>query len=200
MIATDRAVPGGATTAAGTAGLAPASAEHLPGADASTGLRNLLYAFQWWVFGAFAIFMWWRWLMEDVLGRARPRSGWRRRVGSTPCRVERLFVAYRVLAMVVGVLLAFCALIVFPARHFATEGSRCSSSGEQWSILWAAHGWVFIAYVVVSFLLWRQTRWSVPFALLVVVAGPDPPGHLLGRARRHPPDPRGAPRARPHPG
>jgi surfeit locus 1 family protein len=43
------------------------------GADASTGLRNLLYAFQWWVFGAFAIFMWWRWLMEDVL--ERPRAG-----------------------------------------------------------------------------------------------------------------------------
>ena len=50
----------------------PASAEHLPGADASTGLRNVLYAFQWWVFGAFAIFMWWRWLQEDVLGRGRP--------------------------------------------------------------------------------------------------------------------------------
>ena len=71
VIATDRAVPDGVTAATGTAGLAPASAEHLPGADASTGLRNLLYAFQWWVFGAFAIFMWWRWLMEDVLGRAR---------------------------------------------------------------------------------------------------------------------------------
>jgi cytochrome oxidase assembly protein ShyY1 len=71
VIATDRAVPDGATTSAGTAGLAPAGAEHLPGADASTGLRNLLYAFQWWVFGAFAIFMWWRWLTEDVFGRGR---------------------------------------------------------------------------------------------------------------------------------
>jgi cytochrome oxidase assembly protein ShyY1 len=71
-IATDRPVAG-ATPSAGTAGLAPASAEHLPGAGAATGLRNLLYAFQWWVFGAFAIFMWWRWLQEDVLGR--PRRG-----------------------------------------------------------------------------------------------------------------------------
>ena len=74
VIATDRAVPGGGTSGPGTAGLAPASAEHLPGADASTGLRNLLYAFQWWVFGAFAIFMWWRWLTEDVLGRGRPEA------------------------------------------------------------------------------------------------------------------------------
>ncbi len=72
-IATDRAVPGTSTTSSGTAGLAPASVAHLPGAGASTGLRNLLYAFQWWVFGAFAIFMWWRWLQEDVLGR--PRRG-----------------------------------------------------------------------------------------------------------------------------
>jgi len=72
VIATDRAVPGGVATASGTAGLAPAAAEHLPGADASTALRNLLYALQWWVFGAFAIFMWWRWLSEDVLGRGRP--------------------------------------------------------------------------------------------------------------------------------
>jgi hypothetical protein len=50
-------------------GLAPVTVAHLPGADASTALRNLLYAFQWWIFGAFAIFMWWRWLQEDVLGR-----------------------------------------------------------------------------------------------------------------------------------
>ncbi len=82
-----------------------------------------------------------------------------------------LFVAYRVLAMIVGVLLAFCALVVFPARHFAAEGSSLQQFGETWSILWVAHGWVFIAYVVVSFLLWRQTRWSLPFALLVLVSG-----------------------------
>ncbi|PJJ57620.1 cytochrome oxidase assembly protein ShyY1 [Mumia flava] len=26
----------------------------------SAGLRNLAYAIQWWIFGAFAVFMWWR--------------------------------------------------------------------------------------------------------------------------------------------
>ena len=25
------------------------------------GVRNLLYAVEWWVFGAFAAFIWWRW-------------------------------------------------------------------------------------------------------------------------------------------
>ena len=57
------------------------------------------------------------------------------------------------------------------AGAHTTEGSALQQWGEQWSILWLAHGWIFIAYVVVSFLLWRQTRWSVPFALLVMIAG-----------------------------
>jgi surfeit locus 1 family protein len=65
-IATSRAVPGGRTLP-GTSGLALAHPPDLPGADASTALRNLLYALQWWVFAAFVVFMWWRWLREDVL-------------------------------------------------------------------------------------------------------------------------------------
>jgi surfeit locus 1 family protein len=73
-IATDRAVPSGGPASAGTTGLEPVSAPHLPGAGAGSGLRNLLYGFQWWVFGAFAVYVWWRWLQEDVLGR-RPSPG-----------------------------------------------------------------------------------------------------------------------------
>jgi surfeit locus 1 family protein len=65
-IATSRVVPGGRTLA-GMSGLAPAQPPHLPGAGASTALRNLLYALQWWVFAAFVVFMWWRWLAEEVL-------------------------------------------------------------------------------------------------------------------------------------
>jgi len=73
VVATRRDVPTGSAVT-GMDGLAAVTPAHLPGADASTALRNLLYAFQWWVFGAFAIFMWWRWLQEDVLGR-RPSPG-----------------------------------------------------------------------------------------------------------------------------
>ena len=32
----------------------------------TTGLRNLAYALQWWVFGAFALFMWWRMTTESI--------------------------------------------------------------------------------------------------------------------------------------
>ena len=38
----------------------------------TVGLRNLAYALQWWVFGLFAAFMWWRMTTETVAaGRAK---------------------------------------------------------------------------------------------------------------------------------
>ena len=42
-------------------GLEPAELASLPSPGRFTGLRNLLYAFEWWIFGAFAAFIWWRW-------------------------------------------------------------------------------------------------------------------------------------------
>jgi cytochrome oxidase assembly protein ShyY1 len=75
VVATDRGLPSGGPAVTGMSGLDAVSPAHLPGADASSGLRNLLYAFQWWVFGAFAAFVWWRWVQEDVLGRRSPRAG-----------------------------------------------------------------------------------------------------------------------------
>jgi surfeit locus 1 family protein len=50
------------------AGLEPASIEQLPEVGALTGIRNLLYAIEWWFFGAFAVLIWWRWVREEVLG------------------------------------------------------------------------------------------------------------------------------------
>jgi integral membrane protein len=85
--------------------------------------------------------------------------------------VSKLFVAYRILAPVVGVLLAFCSLVAMPLKYLASEGSDLQRFGERASIMWVAHGWVFIVYVVVSFLLWRQTRWSAPFAIVVLLSG-----------------------------
>jgi cytochrome oxidase assembly protein ShyY1 len=43
------------------AGMELAQLEALPDPGRFTGVRNLLYAFEWWVFGAFAGFIWWRW-------------------------------------------------------------------------------------------------------------------------------------------
>ena len=51
-------------------GLEPVTPASLPQAGAFTALRNLLYAIEWWVFGGFAVFIWWRWC-RDELARER---------------------------------------------------------------------------------------------------------------------------------
>ena len=85
--------------------------------------------------------------------------------------MSRLFTSYRVLAMVVGVLLAFCALVALPLKYLPAQGSDLQQLGETLSVLWVAHGWAFMVYVVVTFLLSRRTRWSIGFTLLTLVAG-----------------------------
>ena len=48
------------------AGLEPVTPASLPQPQAFTALRNLLYALEWWVFGGFAVYAWWRWSRDEV--------------------------------------------------------------------------------------------------------------------------------------
>ncbi|MGZ4449586.1 MAG: SURF1 family protein [Nocardioides sp.] len=50
----------------GTSGLARASLEQLPDASTFTAVRNLLYAVEWWFFGGFAVFVWVRWMRDEL--------------------------------------------------------------------------------------------------------------------------------------
>jgi cytochrome oxidase assembly protein ShyY1 len=54
-----------------TDGLEPVSPESVPEVSSSTHLRNLLYAFQWWVFGGFAVYIWVRWC-RDTSAQPQP--------------------------------------------------------------------------------------------------------------------------------
>jgi integral membrane protein len=85
--------------------------------------------------------------------------------------VKNLFNAYRALALIVGVLLAFCALVAMPLKYLAAEGGDLQRFGESASIMWVAHGWAFMIYVVVAFLLARKAGWSIAFTVLMLVAG-----------------------------
>lgn len=85
--------------------------------------------------------------------------------------MNRLVSAYRVLAFVVGVLLAFCALIAAPFKYLLTDGSSLQEFGESASVLWVLHGWIFMIYVVVAFLLARRAGWTIQFTILVLAAG-----------------------------
>ncbi len=47
--------------------------DSVPEISPSTSLRNLLYAFQWWVFGGLALYIWVRWC-RDVVEQSRTGS------------------------------------------------------------------------------------------------------------------------------
>ncbi|WP_127479374.1 SURF1 family cytochrome oxidase biogenesis protein [Nocardioides pantholopis] len=57
---------GAAATNDGTAGLEPAELDQLPTTAAFSGLRNFLYALEWFMFGGFVVFLWWRWARDTV--------------------------------------------------------------------------------------------------------------------------------------
>jgi cytochrome oxidase assembly protein ShyY1 len=64
----------------GVAGLPAADLDQLPEASRFTALRNLLYGVEWWVFGGFALFIWWRWVRDATA----PRTEDPEPVASTP--------------------------------------------------------------------------------------------------------------------
>jgi surfeit locus 1 family protein len=47
-------------------GLEAVTPASLPAAGTFTAVRNLLYAVEWWVFGGFAVFLWWRWCRDEL--------------------------------------------------------------------------------------------------------------------------------------
>lgn len=59
--------------ASGDAGadLVPVGPDDLPEVGVFTALRNLLYAGEWWVFTAFAAFIWWRFCRDELLAARR---------------------------------------------------------------------------------------------------------------------------------
>jgi cytochrome oxidase assembly protein ShyY1 len=46
--------------------LSPVTPASVPEVSSSTHLRNLLYAFQWWIFGGFSIYIWVRWCRDTM--------------------------------------------------------------------------------------------------------------------------------------
>jgi integral membrane protein len=86
--------------------------------------------------------------------------------------VSKLFPAYRVLAIVVGILLTILVFVGLPLKYLTTEGTSVQLFGEHvTTVVGIAHGWLYMAYLVVAFLLSRRARWSLPFTLLTLAAG-----------------------------
>ena len=47
-------------------GLEKVTPESVPEVSSTSHLRNLLYAFQWWIFAGFAVYIWLRWCRDQL--------------------------------------------------------------------------------------------------------------------------------------
>lgn len=84
--------------------------------------------------------------------------------------MTKLFTTYRVLALIVGVLLLVGTVDAILKYGFS-EGSSAQNLGETLDVVWLVHGWIYIVYVVVAFVLTQRARWTLPQFLLMMIAG-----------------------------
>ena len=92
--------------------------------------------------------------------------------------MTKLFPVYRVLALVVGVLLlvgCLDALLKYGHHIIPVDGLAVGSDlqqfGADYSWVWMLHGFIYIPYVIVAFLLSQAARWPLSQLALLLVAG-----------------------------
>jgi integral membrane protein len=92
--------------------------------------------------------------------------------------VIRLFKMYRVLAPTVGVLLVLGTVSVLLTGKLesitlydVSTDSVAYKIGHPLGLVWILHGWFYIAYLIVAFLLTRRAHWSLEKFLLMLLAG-----------------------------
>jgi integral membrane protein len=85
--------------------------------------------------------------------------------------VRNPFIAYRVLAIVVGLLLVTLT-VGMVLKYGLTEGTDLQTFGDSLTgVVALMHGWIYIVYVVVAFLLSRRAGWSLGILALMLVPG-----------------------------
>lgn len=81
-----------------------------------------------------------------------------------------LFKTYRVLALVVGVLL-IVGTVGSVLKYALPEGGSLQELGDALTPIWVVHGWIYMVYVVVAFVLTQRAGWPLTRFLLMLVAG-----------------------------
>jgi integral membrane protein len=84
--------------------------------------------------------------------------------------VSGLFKTYRVLAFVVGTLL-IVGTVGSLLKYLLPEGGSVQQFGESLWPVWVGHGWIYMVYVVVAFVLTQKAGWALPRFLLMMIAG-----------------------------
>ena len=94
-------------------------------------------------------------------------------LGQPPVTADRLaanrgnLLRYRVMAFVTGVVLlaGTIALILKYAADVHLPG---------YAVVWVAHGWLYVIYLIVTVILGLRLRWPLPRYVLVMLAGTIP--------------------------
>ena len=82
---------------------------------------------------------------------------------------------YRVMATVVGVLLVILILVGVPLKYFLADGSSGQELGDGITeYLGVAHGWLYMIFLFMAFLLSRRAGWPMGFTLVTLVCGTVP--------------------------
>lgn len=82
---------------------------------------------------------------------------------------------YRIMATIVGVLLIILCLIGLPLHYLSPDGSQAESAGDTISAtLGVAHGWLYMIFLIVAFVLSRKAGWDLRFTAITLVCGTVP--------------------------
>ena len=109
-----------------------------------------------------------------------PRNGWSH--WSSLCPVNRLLLAYRLLANTVGVLLIVLVFIGLPLNElhrlndaWIPVGTTAQDVGAHISLyLGITHGWLYMTFLITAFALSRRANWRIGFTLMTIFLGTVP--------------------------
>ena len=96
--------------------------------------------------------------------------------------MKRALDWYRVLATVVGVSIILLVLVGLPLNHLHSLSPGLlpvGSTGQQIgagisAVLGTAHGFIYMGFLLVAFVLSRMARWSLTFTLVTLLCGTVP--------------------------
>ena len=90
--------------------------------------------------------------------------------------IEKLLPAYRVAAWVTGIGLVILVFIAMPLKYFFGQPLLTAIVGM-------AHGFLYMAYIVITLLLAERCRWRPVDALVILVAGTIPLASFFAERR-----------------
>lgn len=96
--------------------------------------------------------------------------------------MKAALLRYRVMAWVVGVLLIVLCLVGLPLHYgYLLFPEALPQGGDAWQLgadisryLGVAHGWLYMIFLVVAFLLARKAAWELPFTATTLLLGTVP--------------------------